>query len=73
MSTVFDFATVVAFACIVGAYLKWGEGDKTLLLRLMLSAIAFAVANQAGNAGYVLLAIALLMAGVGYAVIIFRR
>jgi hypothetical protein len=73
MGSPFDFLTVGAFVCVVVAYLKWGEGDRNLLLKLLLSALTFAIANQLGNAGSIVLAVVLLAAGAGYAVLAFRR
>lgn len=73
MSTAFDVLTVTAFVAVVLAYFKWGQQDLGLLIRLMLSGIAFAAANQLGNAGAFVFGALLLLAGAGYAVIAFRR
>jgi len=43
------------------------------LLHFMLAGIVFAVANQVGNAGSFYLALILILAGAGYAVLIVRR
>jgi len=40
---------------------------------LLLAGISFAVANQLGNAGYDLLGSILIIAGIGYAVIVIRQ
>ena len=45
----------------------------TSLLHFVLAGVAFAVANQLGNAGSTILALALIFAGVIYAVLIVRR
>lgn len=72
MTTVFDFVTVAAFLAMAGAYFIWGEGDQKLLLHLLVSAVAFAIANQLGNRGYELFGALVAVAGVGYAVLAFR-
>ena len=41
-------------------------------MQLILSGAVFAVANQVGNAGFVLLASVLIVAGVGYALLVLR-
>src|ERR1700722_12277850 len=65
MQTVYDFVTVICFICIVVTY-------------FMLPAAAFAIANQVGNhaGGDVLmniLAVVLIVAGIGYTFIIVRH
>jgi hypothetical protein len=54
---------------LVVAYLFLSERDLQTLGRLLVSGIAFAVANQVGNAGSDLLAVLMIAAGVGYAVL----
>lgn len=73
MSTVFDVLTVTAFFGIVLAYFIWGDQDLGLLLRLLVSGVALAAANQLGNAGAFGFAALLLLAGTGFAVLSFRR
>jgi lysozyme family protein len=72
MVTLFDFATVASFLGLVGAYFLLTARRYRTLLHLLLSGIAFAVANQLGNAGYTLSGVILIIAGIGYAVIIVR-
>jgi hypothetical protein len=72
MVTLFDFATVACFLGLVGAYFLSTARRHGTLLHLLLSGIAFAVANQLGNAGYILSGVILIIAGIGYAVIIVR-
>jgi len=72
MVTLFDFATVACFLGLVGAYFLLTARRHRTLLHLLLSGIAFAVANQLGNAGYILSGVILIIAGIGYAVIIVR-
>ena len=72
MATVFDFATVACFFGLVGAFFLLTARRQRTLLHLLLSGIAFAVANQLGNAGYDLSAVILIIAGIAYAAIIVR-
>ncbi len=72
MITLFDFATVACFLAMAGGYLLLTARSQQTLVHLLLSAIAFAVANQLGNAGYMLSGMLLIIAGVGYAFIIIR-
>ena len=55
--TVYDFVTVACFICIVVTYFMFSEGGMKILARFVLSAAAFAVANQVGNAGMNVLAV----------------
>lgn len=73
MSTAFDVLTVTAFFGIALAYFKWGEHDLGLLMRLLVSGVALAAANQLGNSGAVVFGALLLLAGTGFAVLCFRR
>lgn len=71
--TIFDIVTVAAFLAMAVAYFARGNGDQKLLLHLLLAALAFAVSNQLGNRGFELFAALILLAGIGYAVIVFRH
>jgi hypothetical protein len=72
MVTLYDFATVACFLALVGAYFFLTTRSPRTLLHLLLPGIAFAVANQLGNADYFLSATVLIIAGIAYAVIIVR-
>jgi hypothetical protein len=72
MVTVFDFATVACFLGLVGAFLLLTARRYGTLLQLLPSGIAFAVANQLGNAGHVISGAILVIAGIGYAIVIVR-
>jgi hypothetical protein len=77
MQTVYDFVTVICFLCIVVTYFMFTEGGVKVLGHFMLPAAAFAVANQVGNhAGDNLamnvLAVILIVAGIGYTFVIVR-
>lgn len=73
MITVYDAVTVVCFICVVLTYFVFTEGGTKLLAHFMLPAVAFAIANQVGNAGMNVLAVALIAAGIGYTYIIVRH
>jgi hypothetical protein len=72
MITLFDFATVACFLALVGAYFLLTAQHPRTLLHLLLSGIAFAIANQLGNSGYFLSGAILIICGIGYAIIIIR-
>jgi len=73
VTTLFDYATVACFLGMAGAFFTLTARQPRTLLHLMLVGIAFAVANQLGNAGYNLLGSILIIAGIGYAVIVIRQ
>lgn len=72
MSTLFDFVTVACFLGLAFVFFQWTKREPRTLVHFMLCAVAFALANQLGNAEYTLLASALLIAGIGYAALIVR-
>lgn len=72
MSTVFDLVTVACFGALVLAFFFLTDREPKTLLSFLLPAAAFAVANQAGNAGFWLIASVLILAGAGYAAILVR-
>lgn len=72
MISVFDYLTVACFLCLVVAFVLRTEHDIRTLLHLLISAIAFAIADQVGNNGFSAFALALIVAGVGYAVLVVR-
>jgi hypothetical protein len=73
MATLFDVVTVTCFAALVLAFFNFTDRDPKTLSHMVISAIAFAVANQLGNAGWTALATALILAGSTYAVVVVRR
>jgi hypothetical protein len=73
LTTFFDFLTVACFVSIAIAFFQFTGREISTLLRLLLSGLAFAVANQIGNAGWTLAAIALVAAGAVYAAMVIRR
>jgi hypothetical protein len=78
MHSVYDFVTVTCFICIVLTYFLFTEGGMKILGHFMLPALALAIANQVGNhagndALMNLLAVILIVAGIGYTYIIVRH
>lgn len=72
MITPFDILTVACFAGLVFSFFLFTERDPRTLVHFMLCGVALAVANQVGNAGSTLLAVALVAAGIGYSVLVIR-
>jgi hypothetical protein len=70
--TLFDVVTLACFVAMAGAFFWFAAGDVRKLPQLILSGIVFGVANQLGNADYVLLASILIVAGAGYALFVMR-
>jgi hypothetical protein len=56
----------------VGAYFLLTARRPRTLLHLLLSGVAFAVADQLGNAGYILSGAILAGVGIGYAIWVVR-
>jgi hypothetical protein len=73
MITLFDVITVTCFIGLVIAFFRFTEQDTRTLLQFLVSGIAFAIANQVGNAGSAALATVLIIAGVGYSWINVRQ
>jgi nitrate/nitrite transporter NarK len=73
MATVFDYVTVACFLGMAGAFFILTAREPRTLLHLLVVGIAFAIANQVGNAGYTVLAVVLIIAGVAYAAMIIRQ
>jgi len=67
MITLFDVISVTCFIGLVIVFFRFTEQDTRTLLQFLVSGIAFAIANQVGNAGSAALATVLVIAGVGYA------
>jgi hypothetical protein len=73
MVSAFDFLTVACFAGLVIAFFLWTERDTRTLMHLMIPAVAFAIANQIGNAGLPLFAVVLVVAGAAYAAMVVKK
>ena len=67
MATFFDVVTVTCFVGLVMAFFRFTDRDRRALIRFAVAGLAFAVANQIGNAGQTALAVALILGGVGFA------
>jgi hypothetical protein len=72
MLTLFDFLTVACFIGVAIAFFLLTEREPRKLLHLLLSGVLFAVANQLGNAGSTLFGLILILAGIGYGVLVIR-
>jgi hypothetical protein len=73
MATLFDVITVTSFIGLVIAFFQFSDRELRTLVYFMLAGIVFAVANQAGNAGYLVLATVLILAGILFAVLVIKR
>jgi hypothetical protein len=73
MITVFDFLAVACFCGLVIAFFQFTDRDVRSLLHLLVPGLAFALGNQIGNAGMPFLALVLMVAGAGYAVLVIQR
>jgi len=72
MSTFFDIVTVTCFAGLALAFFQFTDRKTRTLVHFILAGVVFAVANQVGNAGSMILALILIFAGVTYAVLAAR-
>ena len=73
MSTIFDVITVTCFVGLVLAYFRFSDRELRTLSYLLVSGCVFAVANQVGNTGSVILATVLIGAGIGWAYLVVRQ
>jgi hypothetical protein len=73
MTTFFDVITVTCFAGLVIAFFQFTDRDTRTLVHFVLAGVVFAVANQVGNKGSMILALVLIFAGGTYAVLVARR
>jgi hypothetical protein len=71
--TLFDFVTVARFLGMARAFFMLTARQPRTLLHLLLAGIAFAGANQLGNDGYALFGSILIIAGIGYAIVVIRQ
>lgn len=72
MATFFDFLTVACFLIMAVGFFVLTERDGRTLVRLLVSGLAFAVANQIGNAGWSIIASVLVAAGCVYAAFVIK-
>jgi hypothetical protein len=73
MATFFDVVTVTCFAGLVIAFFQFTDRETRTLVHFILAGVVFAVANQVGNGGSMVLALIMIFAGVTYAVLVARR
>jgi hypothetical protein len=73
MTTFFDVVTVTCFVALVIAFFQFTDRETRTLVHFILAGVVFAVANQVGNGGSMILAMILIFAGVTYAVLVARR
>jgi hypothetical protein len=73
MVTLFDILSLASFIGLVLAFFFWTERDNRTLLHFVISGVVFAVANQVGNAGQTIFAFVLIIAGIGYAIVMTWR
>ena len=73
MTTFFDVITVTCFVGLVIAFFRFTDQETRTLVHFVLAGVVFAVANQLGNSGSVILASVLIFAGTGYAVLVARK
>jgi hypothetical protein len=73
MTTLFDLVTVASFIALVVGFFFWTGRDRRTLLHFSVSGVVLAVANQLGNAGAPIFAFVLIVAGLGYALLMAWR
>jgi hypothetical protein len=73
MTTFFDVVTVTCFVGLVIAFFQFTDRDTRTLVHFVLAGVVFAVANQVGNKGSMILALVLIFVGATYAVLVARR
>ena len=72
MTRFFDVLTVTCFVGLVIAFFQFTNRETRTLVHFILAGVVFAVANQVGNSGSVVLALILVFAGAVYAVLVAR-
>jgi hypothetical protein len=73
MASLFDIVSVAGFIGLVLAFFLLTRRDNRTLLHFLISGTVLAVANQVGNAGQTAFASVLIIAGIGYAVVVAWR
>ena len=73
MVTIFDVLTVTCFVGLVLAFFRFTDQQSRTLWHFVIAGVVFAIANQVGNAGSVVLGGMLVLAGLGYVVLSVRR
>jgi hypothetical protein len=70
--TLFDYLTVACFLATAAAFFMRTALHPRTLLHALLACAALAVANQLGNAGFIVFGSILMATGIGYAIMIIR-
>jgi peptidoglycan/LPS O-acetylase OafA/YrhL len=70
MSEPFDILTIACFLLIGVGYLVWSDREIRTLLQLSICGLALAIANQLGNNEWSIFAIILIVAALGYALLV---
>jgi hypothetical protein len=73
MTTFFDALTVTCFVALAVGFFKFTDRNTQTLVHFLLAGLVLAVANQVGNNGGTILALVLILASAGYAVLTVRR
>lgn len=73
MTTFFDLITVACFVGVIIVFFQFTDREIRTLIHFILVGIVLAVANQLGNAGSLVLAAALILAGAAYVGVLVRR
>jgi hypothetical protein len=73
MTTFFDVATVTCFVGLAIVFFQFTDREIPTLVHFILAGVVFAVANQLGNGGSVMLALILIIAGMTYTFLVARR
>jgi hypothetical protein len=73
MTTFFDVVTVTCFVALVIGFFQFTDRNTRALVHFLVAGVVFAVANQVGNHGETVLALILMAAGAGYAVLVVRQ
>jgi hypothetical protein len=66
MDTLFDVVTVTCFVGLVLAFFRFTNRTRRTLIEFVAAGLALAVANQVGNAGETVLAVALILGSLGF-------
>ena len=72
MTTIFDYLTVSGFLIAGLAFLILTERDVRTLVRVLISGIVFAIANQVGNHGLTTLGIIFMAGAAAFAAFAIR-
>jgi hypothetical protein len=72
MEKLFDVVTVTCFVGLVIAFFRFTNRNWRTLIEFVAAGLALAVANQVGNAGQTVLAVALILGSLGFVALAAR-